>query len=41
MNDNEISPALSQKKPYEAPVVRRTARLPVVTAGSFDLILPS
>lgn len=30
-----------QKKPFEVPVVRREARMPVVTAGSFDLIIPN
>lgn len=36
-----LSPeAPAQKKPYETPTVRREARMPLVTAGSFDLILP-
>ena len=30
----------SQKKPYKAPVVHLEAKMPLVTAGSFDLILP-
>ncbi len=28
------------RKPYPAPALRRVARMPLVTAGSFDLILP-
>ena len=33
------SPAEQAKKAYEKPVLRREAKLPLVTAGSFDLII--
>ena len=31
----------AEHKPFEAPKVRRESRLPVVTAGSFDLVIPN
>lgn len=33
-----VAPA---RKPYEAPVVRRAARVELITAGSFDLVIPN
>ena len=29
------------KKSYETPVLKREARLPLITAGSFDLLIPN
>ncbi len=34
-------PTMDPKKPYAAPVLRREARLALVTAGSFDLLIPN
>ncbi len=34
-------PTMETKKPYRAPVLRREARLELVTAGSFDLLIPN
>ncbi len=31
----------ASKKPYPAPQLRREARMPLVTAGSFDLVIPN
>ena len=31
----------AEKKPYVKPALRREASLPVVTAGSFDLVIPN
>lgn len=36
-NDQTSNTEAAQKKPYEAPALRREARMPLVTAGSFDL----
>lgn len=33
--------ARPQKKVFEAPVLRREAQMPLVTAGSFDLVIPN
>ncbi len=45
MNEHEITrateSAMATKKPYQEPRIRREARMPVVTAGSFDLIIPN
>lgn len=30
-----------QKKAYESPALRREARMPLITAGSFELCLPT
>lgn len=30
-----------QRKPYEAPALRRVAPMPLITAGSFDLFIPN
>ncbi len=35
--NNQHMPAAVQKKPFTAPLLRREAALPLVTAGSFDL----
>ena len=44
-NDKALSlpseSAMAAKKPYQEPRVCREARMPVVTAGSFDLIIPN
>ena len=41
MKDDQKQAALPQKKAYEAPALRREARMPLITAGSFDLCLPT
>ncbi len=30
-----------QKKAFETPALRREARMPIITAGSFDLLIPN
>ncbi len=32
---------MPQKKAYTAPVLRREAQVPIITAGSFDLLIPN
>lgn len=34
-------PTMETKKPYATPVLRREARVALVTAGSFDLLIPN
>ncbi len=32
---------LARKKAYEAPLIKCEAQMPLVTAGSFDLLIPN
>lgn len=40
MKDQQQASA-APKKAYEAPTLKREARMPLVTAGSFDLFIPN
>ncbi len=41
MKDKQTMAIVPQKKTYEAPALRREAQMPIITAGSFDLLIPN
>ncbi len=34
-------PTTETRKAYTAPTLRREAKMPIITAGSFDLLIPN
>lgn len=40
-DQNQALAASTGRKPYQVPVIKREARMPIITAGSFDLFIPN